>query len=167
MPPAKISKLGHIGLHVRDLEAAKAFYGGVLGLFETDRDPKSGATFFSSQPDEEHHEILIAPGRTAAVGEVLVQQVSFRCDDLEDVVDFFNRLRDAGVEIEQVVTHGNAIGVYFFDPDRNRCEVYWDTGLQAKQPFKVAIDLDRPIEVITQEVVDLVAQYGGTGVRLA
>lgn len=167
MTAPKISQLGHIGLHVRDVERAKAFYGGILGLVETDRDPKSGATFFSSRPETEHHEILIAPGRTAELSEVLVQQVSFRCDQLEDVMAFHKRLREAEVEIEQVVTHGNAVGVYFFDPDRNRCEVYWDTGLEAKQPFKVSIDLDRPVDAIKQEVSDLVAQYGGSGVRLA
>lgn len=163
----KVSKLGHVGLHVRDLARSKAFYGEILGLAATDADPKSGATFFSSRPEEEHHEVLIAPGRTAAEGEVLIQQLSFRCESLEDVQGFYRRLKEAGVEIEQVVTHGNAIGVYFFDPDRNRCEVYWDTGLQAKQPFKVAIDLERPVAEVLADVRSLVEQYGETGVRLA
>jgi len=30
------------------------------------------------------------------------------------------RLRDAGVEFDMIVSHGNAIGMYFFDPDHNR-----------------------------------------------
>lgn len=130
-------------------------------------DPKSGATFFSSRPDDEHHEIFLAPGRTAAEGEVLVQQISFRCDTLEDVLAFHKRLKAAGVEIEQIVTHGNAIGIYFFDPDRNRCEIYWDTGLKAKQPFKVPINLDQPVDRIIEDINGLVRKYGETGVRLA
>ena len=167
MSHGRIAKLGHVGLHVRDLARSTTFYGEVLGLKKTDADPKSGATFFSSRPDEEHHELLVAPGRTAADGEILIQQLSFRCDSLEDVQELYARLKSAGVEIEQVITHGNAVGVYFFDPDRNRCEVYWDTGLKAKQPFKVAIDLERPASAVLAEVRSLVAQYGATGVRLA
>ncbi|MDR3512736.1 MAG: VOC family protein [Caulobacteraceae bacterium] len=167
MSNGKIAKLGHLGIHVRDLERSKAFYGGILGLAATDMDPKSGATFFSSRPDDEHHEIFLAPGRTAAEGEVLVQQISFRCDTLEDVLAFHKRLKAAGVEIEQIVTHGNAIGIYFFDPDRNRCEIYWDTGLKAKQPFKVPINLDQPVDRIIEDINGLVRKYGETGVRLA
>ena len=167
MSAPKIARLGHIGLHVCDIEKSKTFYGDILGLVETDADPKSGATFFSARPEEEHHEILIAPGRTAEKGALLLQQLSFRCDTLEDVIAFYHRLKKAMVEIEQVVTHGNAIGIYFFDPDGNRCEVYWDTGRQAKQPFKVAIDLDRPVPEILEEIDVLVGKYGETGVRLA
>jgi len=167
MSAPKIAKLGHIGIHVTDIERSKAFYRDVLGLFVTDVDAKSGSTFLSSRPEEEHHELLLAPGRTVAPGEILLQQVSFRCDTLEDVVDFHDRLKDAGVKIEQVVTHGNAVGVYFFDPDGNRCEVYWDTGLKAKQPFKVSLDVTQPADHIRSRVEKLVDQYGATGVRLA
>jgi catechol 2,3-dioxygenase-like lactoylglutathione lyase family enzyme len=166
MSKAKIAKLGHIGIHVADIERSKAFYRDVLGLVVTDEDPKSGTTFLSSRPDDEHHELLLAPGRTVPRGQVLLQQVSFRCDDLEEVVAFHGRLKNAGVEIEQVVTHGNAVGVYFFDPDGNRCEVYWDTGLKAKQPFKVPVDLTQPADSVVSRVEELVGQYGATGVRL-
>ncbi|AON53733.1 VOC family protein [Herbaspirillum seropedicae] len=166
MSSEKIAMLGHVGIHVTDMDRSRAFYRDVLKLTITDMDPVSGATFFSSRPEEEHHELLLAPGRTVKRGEVLVQQVSFRCNTLEEVIYFYKRLLEADAEIEQVVTHGNAIGVYFFDPDGNRCEVYWDTGLASKQPFKVAIDLTRSPAEIVQTVQDLVKQYGETGVRL-
>jgi catechol 2,3-dioxygenase-like lactoylglutathione lyase family enzyme len=167
MTAPKIAKLGHVGIHVTDIDRSRAFYRDVLGLTITDQDMKSGATFFSSRPEEEHHELLIAPGRTVAEGEVLLQQVSFRCDTVEEVMAFHQRLKQAGVKIEQVVTHGNAIGVYFFDPDGNRFEVYWDTGLKAKQPFKVPVDLTTSPEAVLEKVDELVAKYGETGVRLA
>ncbi len=34
-----ISRLGHVGLHVKDLERAKHFYRDLLGLEVTDEDP--------------------------------------------------------------------------------------------------------------------------------
>jgi predicted permease len=36
------------------------------------------------------------------------------------------------VEVEPML---NAIGIYIFDPEGNRVETYWDTGLKAKQPY--------------------------------
>jgi hypothetical protein len=72
-------------------------------------------------------------------------------------------LREHRVRIDMVVTHGNAIGIYFYDPEGNRCELYWKTGLAARQPFLEAIDLDQPAEAILARVRDLVARYGETG----
>jgi hypothetical protein len=67
------------------------------------------------------------------------------------------------VVFDQVVTHGNAIGVYFFDPEGNRCEVYWPTGLLARQPFLNAIDLTQPPDAILAHIQALVEKYGATG----
>ena len=64
------------------------------------------------------------------------------------------------------MTHGNAIGVYFPDPEGNRCEVYWPTGLQARQPFALAIDLDQEPEAIMNTVRQAVAEFGATGTRV-
>jgi hypothetical protein len=61
------------------------------------------------------------------------------------------------------VSHGNAVGVYFFDPDHNRCEVYWATGLQERQTFLAQIDLSRPVDELMQDISALVAEYGATG----
>jgi catechol-2,3-dioxygenase len=51
------------------------------------------------------------------------------------------RLIDAGAEIKAVITHGNALGVYFRDPENNHCEVYVHTGLDVHQPFRHDIAL--------------------------
>jgi hypothetical protein len=67
------------------------------------------------------------------------------------------------VAFDQVVTHGNAIGVYFFDPEGNRCEVYWPTGLLARQPFLNAIDLTQPPDAILAHIQALVDKHGATG----
>ena len=38
---------------------------------------------------------------------------------------YYRRLRENQVPIDMTVSHGNAIAAYFYDPDGNRCEVYW------------------------------------------
>jgi hypothetical protein len=100
---------------------------------------------------------------TAAHDARLIQQVSFRCPSLQDVVAYWERLKAAGVEFDRTVSHGNAVGVYFFDPDHNRCEVYWPTGLKARQTFLAQIDLSRPVDELMTEIKAYVERYGETG----
>lgn len=163
MHTPRIASLGHVGIYVEDVERSLAFYRDLLGLFVTDADEPNGMYFLSSRPDEEHHEFLVCRGRTAARDVRLIQQVSFRCAALEDVISYWERLKAAGVEFDRIVSHGNAVGVYFFDPDGNRCEVYWPTGLQARQTFLAQIDLTRPVDELMTEIKAKVARYGATG----
>jgi hypothetical protein len=108
----------------------------------TDEDPNLGMVFMSARPEEEHHEVLLCGGRNVDDRDaMLLQQVSFRCDSLEDVVGFYNRLKEHDVQFDMVVSHGNAVGVYFRDPEGNRLEVYCATGLRARQPYLERVDL--------------------------
>jgi catechol-2,3-dioxygenase len=158
-----IAKLGHVGIHCHDLETVKVFYRDVLGLTVTDEDAAAGMAFLSSQPEHEHHELVLMRGRDVPAGAMMLQQISFRCNTLTDVLEFYARFKAHQVVFDQVVTHGNAVGVYFFDPEGNRCEVYWPTGLLARQPFLDAIDLTQPPDAILARVALLVEQYGTTG----
>jgi catechol-2,3-dioxygenase len=158
-----ISCLGHAGLFVNDLDASVAFYRDLLGLTVTDDDRDHGLVFMSADPNEEHHHVVLCSGRTAGPSERWLQQLSFRCESLEDVIAFHKRFIEAGVQIQYSVTHGNAVGVYFFDPDGNRCEVYWRTAMPARQAFRVSIDLDRDPEEILAEVRQLVEAHGSSG----
>jgi catechol-2,3-dioxygenase len=161
----RIARLGHVGLHCQDLLKMEEFYTQALGLYVTDRDDDRGLVFLSAQPETEHHELLLTRGRNVPPGSKLIQQISFRCNLLEDVVGFYQRLRERGVKFDHVVTHGNAIGAYFPDPEGNLCEVYWNTGLQAHQPFSMPVDLDKDADEVMADVRYAVEQYGETGYR--
>lgn len=161
---ASISRLGHVGLYCEDLATQAAFYTEVLGLVKTDEDPEHGLVFLSARPDVEHHELLLAAGRNAGREAQVVQQVSFRCDGLDDVRGFYATFRERGVPLDMVVSHGNAIGIYFYDPEGNRCEVYWNTGLVARQPFVMPIDLTASSETILEQVRAMVDRFGADGV---
>ncbi|SRR5713226_920046 len=137
----KIVELGHVGLRCFDVQRQVRFYQDVLGLTVTDFDAELGTWFLSSRPAAEHHELLLTGGRDADRDARLLQQMSFRCERLEDVQAFHRRFVDAAVPIDMTVSHGNAVGLYFYDPEGNRCEVYWQTGLEARQPFVQPVDL--------------------------
>ena len=146
-----ISELGHTGFWVDDLDTMRAFYTDMLGLTVTDEDADLGIVFFSSRPEEEHHEFVLQRGRTAPAGSKLTHQVSWRVDTLETVLEFHRRFRDAGVDVQQEVTHGNAIGIYFFDPEGNRNEVYVRLDQDVPQPFRKSIDLDQEPDQVLAE----------------
>jgi catechol 2,3-dioxygenase-like lactoylglutathione lyase family enzyme len=159
-----ISGLGHVGLYCSDLALQEAFYTEVLGLTKTDEDKEHGLVFLSAQPDVEHHEVLLVRGRNVGDEARVVQQVSFRCGSLADVIGYYHRFRDHGVKLDMVVSHGNAVGVYFYDPEGNRGEVYCATGYAARQPFLQPIDLDIGPDEVLRQVASGVEEFGATGV---
>lgn len=134
-----VTSLGHVGLYVRDIARSKAFYRDLLGLTISDENPQTGSAFMTAQNRlEEHHELLLVPGRED--GKV-VQQISFRCASLADLKQFHRLFLERNVPIIRTVSHGNAVGIYFRDPDGNQVEVYWPTGIDWPQPFGKPVDL--------------------------
>jgi catechol 2,3-dioxygenase-like lactoylglutathione lyase family enzyme len=159
----QIERLTHVGLYVSDIERSIAFYHDVLGLHVTDDDRAHGLVFLSSIPDDEHHEVLLTTGRTVPLDAKLLQQISFRCRSLGDVIGFWRRFTEQGVKILYTVTHGNAISCYFHDPDDNICEVYWNTGLKARQGFIALLDFEKSELELMNDVYAIVAEHGATG----
>ena len=159
----QVAELGHVGLRCIDVEKQLSFWTDTIGLSVTDHDETLGVWFLSARPSTEHHELLLATGRDVPLGAKLIQQISFRCPELEDVMAFYQRFREREVSLDMVVSHGNAVGVYFYDPEGNRCEVYWQTGLKARQPFVEKIDLDQPPDEVVRLVRESVERYGAQG----
>ncbi|MBO2455284.1 VOC family protein [Actinomadura barringtoniae] len=155
-----IAELGHTGLWVYDLPLMRDFYERVLGLTVTDEDTDLGIVFFSSRPDEEHHEFVLQTGRTAEPGAKQQHQISWRVETLEDVRAFHRLFQERGIEVQQEVTHGNAFGIYFFDPEGNRNEVYLRLDRDVRQPFRKSIDFGLPAEEIYAEADRLLADGG-------
>lgn len=155
-----IEELGHTGLWVEDLDGMVQFYTRVLGLRITDRDDEIGIVFLSSRPEIEHHEFVLQKGRTAPPGALLPHQISWRIDSLKTLVEFHNAFRDAGVRVQQEVTHGNALGIYFFDPEGNRNEVYVRLDRDVRQPFRKTLNLDQGLDKIMAEATRLLDEGG-------
>ena len=154
---AKVSGLGHFGIFVRDMPKMVDFYSGVLGLTVTDRGPDDRIVFLSGHPETEHHEIALAksPDQKTDAG-----QVSFHIDSLADLKDMHRKIAESGCEIDRVVNHGIAFGCYFRDPEENRVEVYWSTGVDYPQPYADPIDLSASDEALMKLIEDLPARSG-------
>ena len=155
-----ITGLGHTGLWVNDLDRMRDFYQRVLGLTITDEDAGAGIVFFSSRPDEEHHEFVLQRGRQAPDDVKLTHQISWRVESLDDLREFHRRFVAEGVRIQQEVTHGNAFGIYFFDPEGNRNEVYLRIERDVRQPFRKTLHLDQEPEEIYAEAERLLTDGG-------
>jgi len=56
-----------------------------------------------------------------------------------------------------VLDHGNAIAIYFLDPEGNKLEVYWPTGPDFLKPFGKEISLRGSAQAVLAEHERLVA----------
>ena len=154
---AKVSGLGHFGIFVRDMPKMVDFYSGVLGLTVTDRGPDDRIVFLSGHPETEHHEIALAksPDQKTDAGRCPSTSIRWRTSR-----SCTRRIADYGCKIDRVVNHGIAFGCYFRDPEDNRVEVYWSTGLDYPQPYADPIDLSASEEALMKLIEDLPARFG-------
>ena len=157
-----ITGLGHTGLWVYDLPKMRDFYERVMGLTVTDEDGDLGIVFLSARPDEEHHEFVLQRGRTAAIGDKQQHQISWRVASLDDIRAFHRLFEQENIQVQQEVTHGNAFGIYFFDPEGNRNEVYLRIERDVRQPFRKTIDFGMGPAQIYAEAERLLTDGGET-----
>ncbi len=155
-----IRKLGHVGIYAKDFESMRDFYSKTIGLKISDQ--TNDVAFMTSDPVREHHEFAVFRAKTPEQ-HTSVQQISFSCERLEDVIDYYRRFKENNVKFSRVTSHGNAVGLYFYDPEGNHCEVYWTTPFEARQPYGVAIDLNRPVDQILKEIEADVKVHAATG----
>lgn len=143
----------HMGFYVRDLERMARFYKDVMCFFETDRgDLGAVQLVFLSRDPSEHHQIVLATGRPADLSFSIINQISLRVPDLATLRAVRHRV-SADPDVSELVcaTHGNAVSIYFRDPEGNRLEVFMDMPWYCEQPLREPIDLDRSdAEVMAQ-----------------
>ena len=85
----------------------------------------------------------------------MIQQISFHVPTIDDLRGYKKSLEAENIKIERIVSHGNAFGMYFFDPEGNRVEVYYRTGFPVPQPHGDLIDLDRTDEELLGDAQEL------------
>ena len=141
----RVTRVAHIGITVRNLDRAVAFYTDVVGMRLTERFEypeqevghggavKAGAFV---RADHTHHAVSIfqprdgllpddAPdGRAFGIG---LHHIAFGVDSVEDLLALYRRVRDSGAEIVQARYGGpgNHARFYARDPDGNLVEFFW------------------------------------------
>jgi len=135
----------HIGIFVSDIARMERFYTGFLGFLVSDSgDLGTVRMVFLSRNPHDHHQIVLVEGRPAEAAFSVINQISLRVEDLSALRHFQANAEKHGASNVHAMTHGNAISVYFWDPEGNRVEVFIDTPWYVQQPFRHPIDLSLP-----------------------
>jgi len=131
----------HMGIYVADLPRMEDFYTRMLGFAVTDRGNLGSVKLvFLSRDSREHHQIVLASGRPDG-GFNPINQISFRMGDFAGLREMHRRLEQEGVKELAPVSHGNALSVYFRDPEGNRIELFVDTPWYVQQPVRIPMDM--------------------------
>ena len=140
MSEAPQMAFSHIGIYVADIAKMADFYTRVLGFSVTDRAQIRGANVvFLSRNPEEHHQIVLVPGRDPAHPST-VNQISFRVISLSELRRIHARLADEAVSSLSPTNHGGSWSVYFSDPEANRIELFAQTPWYMP-PVSIPLDL--------------------------
>jgi len=146
-------QLSHVGILVRNMELMCNFYTTIFGLRITDKGRgrrfNNDLVFLSADPGQ-HHQLVLSSGRPVEATFSTVMQLSFKVDTLDDLREARRRALDKGATKMRGLNHGNAISIYFRDPEGNRIEVFLDTPWYCEQPLREPIDLTQSDEAIME-----------------
>ncbi|WP_020180423.1 VOC family protein [Methylopila sp. M107] len=140
-----VSKLGHIGLTVRDIDRTVEFYTHYLGMRLTEKfeypPEKIGhgvavAAGAFIRCDTTHHELSIFRMREDVLSQDApdaprygfgLHHIAFELATPDDIKALYTRMRDGGVDIvnSRKGGPGNQPRFYARDPDGNLLEFYW------------------------------------------
>jgi catechol 2,3-dioxygenase-like lactoylglutathione lyase family enzyme len=161
--------LSHVGVYVTDMSRMLDFYTNFLGFAVSDRGATrdGGEIVFLTRDPREHHQFVLASGRPADPGFNIVNQLSFRVDSLATLRELQQGLKNEGAVDLGAVTHGNALSVYFHDPEKNRVELLIDTPWYVPQPCRIPVDLSLPDDELWAGIEKRVRELPGFKPRAA
>jgi glyoxylase I family protein len=116
----RLQRLDHVSLNVADRTRSIAWYRDVLGLLQLNQPSDDGEPVFLGQPGLQFG--LFQAQRQSPAREPEssgLRHVAIVVDDLDAAKE---RLRSHGVDF-RYEDHGNAVSVYFDDPDGHVLEI--------------------------------------------
>ncbi|NKB57332.1 MAG: biphenyl-2,3-diol 1,2-dioxygenase [Alphaproteobacteria bacterium] len=138
-----IQRVGHVVLKMRDLDAAKRFYNGVLGMKIADEREDFGVFF---RFDDYHHDIAIfkvdEDAASPEQNQVGLAHVALVADGLDTVKAMYRRLKENDVQGIRTADHGVTKSVYFNDPEGNQLEIYCEVPEKPWQEIDTIIKSD-------------------------
>ena len=120
-------RLGHANLFVSNYQNAADFYQRVVVFRDAYRQPDNQASFLSN--GNTYHDLALTDMRSkyAAKGQKPgLWHLAFELENEQDLVEGYNRAKNADVEFAFVMDHDVARSVYKNDPDGNMVEIYAD-----------------------------------------
>jgi catechol 2,3-dioxygenase len=113
------------------VDASVHFYQEALGMELVQG--REGMAFLSF--GTQHHDVALFKVRgEPAQGTLGLSHVAFEMEGgMDELREAHQRLLDMGAPIRSVTDHGMTHSVYFFDPDGNRLEIYYDVFPSTKE----------------------------------
>lgn len=127
--PFRINKIGHVVLHVTDIERSTQFYTEILGFKISDiyasGELPGGAVFLRCNAD--HHGIALFQANGTPQAGRGMNHVAFEVSTLDELVRVREHLRqhDVHIDFDGRRRAGVQLAVEFRDPDGHRLEIYW------------------------------------------
>jgi catechol 2,3-dioxygenase len=114
-------RVGHVHLHVSDLDRALAFYNGALGFSVTADARGAGLPMAFLAAGDYHHHVGLNTFKPSGL-----YHVAFNYPNRAELVCAVERLRGRGYTIDHATDHGGTVAVYLDDPDGNGIELSYD-----------------------------------------
>jgi catechol 2,3-dioxygenase len=151
---AKIKKVGHVVLGVRDPQRSIKFYTEVLGM-ELVNVLEEMQMAFLSFGERDHDIAVIKVPEDQPVGSSGLAHTALEIEGgQEQLRELYQRLKSYGAKVEFTADHVLTKSVYFFDPDGNRLEIFSQElpAADAKQflhDARAAADVMQPLDLET------------------
>jgi len=121
---AKIKKVGHVVLGVRDPQRSITFYTEALGMEVVNVIEEMQMAFFSFG-NRDHDIAVIKVPDDQPVGSSGLAHTALEIEGgQEQLQELYEKLKRYGAKVEFTADHVLTKSVYFFDPDGNRPEIF-------------------------------------------
>jgi catechol-2,3-dioxygenase len=122
---AKISKVGHVVLNVKDTKEAIDWYTDALGMELMVHDEGMDMAFLSFGTLD-HDIALIKAPEGVETGSPGLSHTALALEGGEpELQEIYARVKDAGYAIDFTADHGLTKSFYCFDPSGNRIEIFF------------------------------------------
>jgi len=151
---AKIKKVGHVVLGVREPQRSIKFYTEALGM-ELVNVLEELQMAFLSFGERDHDIAVIKVPDDQPVGSSGLAHTALEIEGgQEQLRELYERLKNYGAKVEFTADHVLTKSVYFFDPDGNRLEIFSQElpPADAKQflhDARAAADVMQPLDLET------------------
>ena len=133
------------------------FYCDVLGFYVTDRLGNGDQEMlFLSRSLLEHHQIVLAPGRSETSVST-INQVSFEIETLRKLIEAFQALTKRGITGIEAMNHGGSWSLYVPDHEGNTIELFVRTDWYVPPHATTGLDLNQSEQLIRKQT-ELMAQ---------
>ena len=124
---ARVNKVGHVVLNVRDVDQSVKFFTEALGMELMAHNQERHMAFLSF--GTQHHDIALFMAPVGAErSELGLNHIAMQIEGGEqELKELYGRLVTHGAKIDSTTDHGLTHSVYFFDPDGNRLEIFCET----------------------------------------